>query len=313
MRSTLKILTRLCISLFCVALYVGIIYTLISRASTTTPNLSMTLPAVGDAGWGTTLNNSVTTLDTQFATTSAGHQHTGTTGEGPNISITAGTSGTLTVGRGGTGDTTAPAARSNLGAAASGANTDITSLKGLTGNAIGIGTSGPAVAIQIEGTTLADTSIHAITASTTESMQLITARGRSGPSAVQPGDTLGFWSFRGHDGSSYGGTQASIKAEAAQTFSGSAKGTQITLSTTPNGSTTLTPAVVVGQDGSVAAIDTITSTRSMDLGWTVQNAANQACNTTCTTGACVVGINTDAFGAFLPCTNTSSDSCLCAK
>jgi len=41
--------------------------------------------------------------------------------------------GTLVVANGGTGATTAPNARTNLGAAASGANTDITSLTGITG------------------------------------------------------------------------------------------------------------------------------------------------------------------------------------
>ena len=45
--------------------------------------------------------------------------------------------GTLVVANGGTGATTASGARTNLGAAASGANSDITSMTGLTG---GVGT-----------------------------------------------------------------------------------------------------------------------------------------------------------------------------
>lgn len=55
---------------------------------------------------------------------------------------------------------------------------------------------------------------------------------------------------------------------------------------------------------------TVASTRSTDLGWSVVNAANQACNTTCT-NACVIGIDTITT-AFLMCTDATADSCLCA-
>lgn len=48
-----------------------------------------------------------------------------------------------------------------------------------------------------------------------------------------------------------------------------------------------------------------------DAGWTVQNATNQACNTTCTTGACVIGIDVVTTG-FLACTDAIADNCLCA-
>lgn len=56
----------------------------------------------------------------------------------------------------------------------------------------------------------------------------------------------------------------------------------------------------------------IKSTYSLNLGWDVQNAANQPCNTTCTTGACVVGIDTATPGVFVPCGNSAADTCLCA-
>jgi len=61
---------------------------------------------------------------------------TGLTISGPNPITTSGTfiiGGTLGIANGGTGATTAAGARANLGAAASGANSDITSLSGLTG------------------------------------------------------------------------------------------------------------------------------------------------------------------------------------
>ena len=68
----------------------------------------------------------------------------------------------------------------------------------------------------------------------------------------------------------------------------------------------------VSSTGAVTTNNTIKSTAADDIGWTVQSAANQACNATCTTGACVVGIDTLTLGNFLACTDTAADSCLCA-
>lgn len=56
---------------------------------------------------------------------------------------------------------------------------------------------------------------------------------------------------------------------------------------------------------------TVTSSRATDLGWSVVNAVNQACNTTCTS-ACVVGIDTLGTGGFLSCATATADSCICA-
>ncbi len=78
--------------------------------------------AAADPGW-TTLNSvAVTTFSA------------GTTGFTPNTATNGAITlaGTLNVANGGTGATTAGGARTNLGAAASGANSDITSLTGLT-------------------------------------------------------------------------------------------------------------------------------------------------------------------------------------
>mgnify|MGYP001593102778 CR=1 FL=1 len=90
-------------------------------------------------------------------------------------------------------------------------------------------------------------------------------------------------------------------------------GTGITLAAQTAGtgadnlSITLTPAGT----GGLITTNTFTSTAAGALGWTVQNAMNQDCNTTCTTGACVVGIDTVVI-AFLACTDGTADSCLCA-
>ena len=68
---------------------------------------------------------------------------------------------------------------------------------------------------------------------------------------------------------------------------------------------------VVSIPDGVTTAGTMVSTRATDIGWSVVNAANQACNTTCT-NACVVGLDTAAVGSFLLCTDATADTCLCA-
>lgn len=65
--------------------------------------------------------------------------------------------------------------------------------------------------------------------------------------------------------------------------------------------------------GPVTMTSTLTSSRTTDLGWTVQSATDQACNTTCTS-ACVFGVNITAglVTGLTSCTDTTSDQCTCA-
>ncbi len=63
--------------------------------------------------------------------------------------------------------------------------------------------------------------------------------------------------------------------------------------------------------GAITIRNTLTSSRTTDLGWTAVNAANQACNTTCTS-ACVFGMNTGALGNFVGCADATADTCICA-
>ncbi len=57
---------------------------------------------------------------------------------------------------------------------------------------------------------------------------------------------------------------------------------------------------------------TIQSTRPTDLGWKIQRATNQDCNTTCTTGACVFGFDMQAPGWLVECQEEGADVCQCA-
>lgn len=60
-----------------------------------------------------------------------------------------------------------------------------------------------------------------------------------------------------------------------------------------------------------ASGDLVTSGITTDIGWTLQSAANQACNTTCTSG-CVFGGDTATDLDLVACTDATADICLCA-
>ncbi len=63
--------------------------------------------------------------------------------------------------------------------------------------------------------------------------------------------------------------------------------------------------------GNAAFHGEITSDKSDDIGWSVQTAANQACNTTCNR-ACVHGWETSAGEVAVDCSDATADKCLCA-
>jgi hypothetical protein len=92
---------------------------------------------------GSGITTSGNTVSTPAATSVT--NDTNITGSIASNVLTLGFTGTLSVARGGTGSGTAGGARTNLGAAASGANSDITSLSGLT-TALTVGQGGTGVA-----------------------------------------------------------------------------------------------------------------------------------------------------------------------
>lgn len=77
-------------------------------------------------------------------------------------------------------------------------------------------------------------------------------------------------------------------------------------------STGSTKIISITTAGNISTGGTIVSTRTNDIGWSVQSAANQACNTTCT-NACVFGMDTGSTtNSLLACTDATADLCLCA-
>lgn len=124
-------------------------------------------------------------------------------------------------------------------------------------------------------------------------------------------DILGSISFYGASGTAYA-SAARIQARVNGTpgASNDMPGL-LEFQTSPDGSATPAAVLTLGQDKSAQFTGTIRSSATADLGWSIVNAANQACNTTCTS-ACVAGIDTAAVGPFLSCATATADSCICA-
>jgi len=120
---------------------------------------------------------------------------------------------------------------------------------------IGIGTSAPVEAVEVERSAAAARfQLTSFTNTPNEAPQYIQrrARGTTGaPTAVQNNDNLGLFSFRGHNGTTMGGSRATITAQAAGTFSASSTPTRLIFATTPVGSTTPQSVLVITPDGKV--------------------------------------------------------------
>lgn len=78
------------------------------------------------------------------------------------------------------------------------------------------------------------------------------ARGtRAAPTAIQNGDTIGFFGFVGHDGSDWSGSQAYLRARAHGNWTGASKPTYMDFFTTPTGSTTAARRLFISQNGNI--------------------------------------------------------------
>jgi hypothetical protein len=112
--------------------------------------------------------------------------------------------------------------------------------------------TGVAVAITNEGAS-SPRGIHVVQYSNTASVapQWTASRARgtlASPTAVQSGDKLGEFRFRGFD-TLFTDTVAQIAAHASENFVTGSNGTYVTISTTPDGSETLTEAVRIDNAG----------------------------------------------------------------
>lgn len=132
----------------------------------------------------------------------------------------------------------------------------------------------------------------------------------TGSGVVQSGDTLGNIIFGGDDGDSISNA-AAIKVTVDGVPGDSDMPGAIDFQVSPDGSGTVASVLKLGQDKTAQFTGFVRSSATSDLGWSVVNAANQACNTTCTS-ACVFGMNTGALGNLLACTDATADTCVCA-
>lgn len=79
----------------------------------------------------------------------------------------------------------------------------------------------------------------------------------------------------------------------------------------------LTPGTTLDVAGTVRFSNSLINTKSTTgIGWSEHNATNQACNTTCGTSACVIGLDIGTVGVvnsgFVACTDATADDCICA-
>jgi hypothetical protein len=125
----------------------------------------------------------------------------------------------------------------------------------LTGN-VGFGTSFPSQAVDVaRNSAAARFQLTSYTENATEAPQYIQRRGRgtssATPSPVQANDNLGLFSFRGYNGTTMGGSRATITAQAAGNFTNSSTPTRLIFATTPVGQTVPQQVLVITPDGKV--------------------------------------------------------------
>ena len=119
----------------------------------------------------------------------------------------------------------------------------------IAGN-VGIGTATPNANLEVASPSTAE-----IVASAHNSIALFAGQVANGssasPSAVGLGNDLAWFGGRGHDGQNYSGTRAAMILSASQTWSPTAHGTELSLATTANNTTTRTERMRIANNGFV--------------------------------------------------------------
>lgn len=77
------------------------------------------------------------------------------------------------------------------------------------------------------------------------------------------------------------------------------------------------PGAILDVQGTIRTSGFIINTKSTTgIGWSDHNSANQACNTTCGTSACVIGLDAGTVGVlnsnFVACSDATADDCVCS-
>ncbi len=117
---------------------------------------------------------------------------------------------------------------------------------------VGIGTLMPIEAVDVVRSDNASRfQLTSVSSTGPDAAQFIQRRARAGNSAVQSGDNLGLFSFRGHNGNTMTGTKAGITAKATQNWTAGGNGTRLMFQTTTNGSNILNTVMEITHDGRV--------------------------------------------------------------
>lgn len=198
---------------------------------------------------GTTVGNSQVTDD-------------GTTVASPNLTIGAGAAITSS-GPGGALGTAAFKATGTSGATVpllNGVNT-FSAVQVVNLNAASAPTGATGTGIQLVGT---DATVARYEADGIGAAAFFSARRAGGTgaalTATPTATQIGAFNWHGYDGAAWTGPQASISALTTQLYTASNQGSKVTISTTPNNSTTLTVAATFDQDQSATFANTVTAT-----------------------------------------------------
>ena len=120
---------------------------------------------------------------------------------------------------------------------------------------IGFGTDTPEQAVDVQRSAAAARfQLTSFTDDATQAPQYIQRRARgtaAAPLALQTNDNLGLFSFRGYTPGGFGGSRATITAQAAGNFSNDSTPTRLIFATTPVGSTAPQQVMEITHDGKV--------------------------------------------------------------
>lgn len=137
-------------------------------------------------------------------------------------------------------------------------------------NATAAPTGATGTGVQLVGT---DATVARFEADSFGAIGAFTVRRANGtgasPTALASSDQIGAFNFHGYyvtGGPGYSSVQATVSALATQNWTSTNQGTQILLRTTPNNSTTLTTAITIDQDQSVAMAGRSTIATSLAIG-----------------------------------------------